>query len=1475
MARRQFTIVDRYAFYQAYEGLCSYCRRPLEFNDFEIDHVIAWHFATDPQEWAETLEKHGLPANFDVEGDENLRPACRSCNGSKSGTLPPRDHVLLLLDLPKKKAASVADLRAEILSEQRLSKALAVISMAAGANPSVRDQVLGVLAIESPRPAVVPPSTWPDDMASQRVRKLLGAASSNLLTWPQDTNGRWIERPELDQLRVALSESDGRAIALLGPPGSGKSALLARLGTELTNKGCLLLAVKADMLPRHIASIVDLDQEWGLSESLVIVLERLAADSPVFVLIDQLDALASLMDAHSERLSAMLSLTSRLLLIPRVVVVVSCRSFDAEHDMRLRSLIRVAKPITLAELPWESVQELLCAQGFQPAKWPPSVKELLSRPQHLKMFLRHFPSDSGQPAFTSLQAMLERILEERVLHAFGLSAANALDAMASEMSVSEDLWVPLAPFQKRFSVEVRQLQQADLVRTDQGGFRVGFVHQTLFEFLRGRSFAGGDTRLYEEITAKQDGLAIRPVLWSAISYLRNGNLAVYRKEIKALLEGSQVRLHIKLLLVDFLGEVGSPLIEEAECLRIVLRDKQIRPHVMRAIEKKPDWFALLRDAVARCGEEGPDAAWQASWVLGPALAFDRAFVLSTLESSWLSKPEVDQGTFNVFRECTEWDDRAARIIERIAARTAIAPMSLCNRAGSMAKTRPDLGARLVRVGLDRDLARARSETDNVRAPGGPHDPTERETEHYLREAGADASAEEEIKQYLQEKERMRPLTALLRAHGDWHGLDVLAKLGPADLIEALWTWVEEAALMLSTPASPGFLRYKVDHGLRFGEGPHSCSYLAQAIWTAASAFAEADSSRFLKWVTAASKSEAVAVHRLIVHGLIQIADRYPAAVVEYLSGDHRRLQVGNDVAGNRGTRDLLEAARKSLSKQQAADLVAWIESWIPYELEAIREDRRASYAELSAQNRLDLLSALTAQKLGAGIRPRITPWEGGCVEPTKKAEELEKMSDVEVLSFLAEWPDNRQANADYRFGGSYDAATQFGEFAKRQRARAMSIIPKLRPAEQELAAGAGIDALAAEDCRDPEAVCGLLRSLLMTFRSETFRERAAWALVRLSQHGEGLREESILDLSGLLTEPRPPSPPPEAPFFPASKGKPRQEESVLWDLRGGALPNGNYPVLLALTLGLLRRNPSDRGAWLEILESHIEKAERPEVWQAMLDQLRYLGGCERVRSSDFVNRLFQKYPSLVTTVDGVRFLASNHSWLPAPFFHQSIARLEASNWPSAQRAAGELWMLRVGLVPDDGIAQQRLATALRDLEAGGSSEFLLGFVTSAAQTWTTSRFRETSNRILLAAAQRAHGSIAEAVVSAFDPHEDEQLPGDACTDQLLSAIAAGSALLSTQHTSSIADRLKELLQKGYSARAVGQICRRMVEVAGTAIADIGNRLYLAGDDLIDIAVTLQKFPEARADATWVFEQLLAMNAYKVTETVAALDQRVG
>jgi hypothetical protein len=40
MARTDLEYADRHAFYMAYEQICGYCHRPLEFNDFDIDHII-------------------------------------------------------------------------------------------------------------------------------------------------------------------------------------------------------------------------------------------------------------------------------------------------------------------------------------------------------------------------------------------------------------------------------------------------------------------------------------------------------------------------------------------------------------------------------------------------------------------------------------------------------------------------------------------------------------------------------------------------------------------------------------------------------------------------------------------------------------------------------------------------------------------------------------------------------------------------------------------------------------------------------------------------------------------------------------------------------------------------------------------------------------------------------------------------------------------------------------------------------------------------------------------------------------------------------------------------------------------------------------------------------------------------------------------------------------------------------------------
>jgi hypothetical protein len=210
----------------------------------------------------------------------------------------------------------------------------------------------------------------------------------------------------------------------------------------------------------------------------------------------------------------------------------------------------------------------------------------------------------------------------------------------------------------------------------------------------------------------------------------------------------------------------------------------------------------------------------------------------------------------------------------------------------------------------------------------------------------------------------------------------------------------------------------------------------------------------------------------------------------------------------------------------------------------------------------------------------------------------------------------------------------------------------------------------------------------------------------------------------------------------------------------------------------------------------------------------------------------------------------------------------------AQRAAGEFWALRAALVPTDDIAAQRLTKAIRELADGRSSSFLVGLVMSAAETWTTPQFRDTSTRILLAAVPRADGEMADALMAAFFQADGGHLPGDESTGQLLTAVSGAPTVLSNRHTSALVDRLKELLQNGYSARAVGEVCRRIVEIAGRSVADIRTALSASADDLIDVAITLQRFPEAKADGTWIFERLLAMNAYPVDKAVVRLDGRV-
>lgn len=186
----------------------------------------------------------------------------------------------------------------------------------------------------------------------------LRRASRDLLAWPVTLpDGEWLERSELALLRQRMMTSTDSMTLVLGEPGCGKSALLARLGQTMQTEGIPVLAIKADFLPENALTSQALTQYLELPVPVLSAVQSLAEAGPVLVLVDQLDALADFVVQHSARLRVLLNLIRDLEGIPNVHVVATCRSFEQRHDPSLRNLD--AELLTMALPGWESVDAIL------------------------------------------------------------------------------------------------------------------------------------------------------------------------------------------------------------------------------------------------------------------------------------------------------------------------------------------------------------------------------------------------------------------------------------------------------------------------------------------------------------------------------------------------------------------------------------------------------------------------------------------------------------------------------------------------------------------------------------------------------------------------------------------------------------------------------------------------------------------------------------------------------------------------------------------------------------------------------------------------------------------------------------------------------------------------------------------------------------------------------------------------------------
>ncbi len=1301
--------------------------------------------------------------------------------------------------------------------------------------------------VDSPRAA------WPaPDELTVRLRN----ASAPLLSWPSTLpDGTWLPRPELHTLIANIDGAVTSTHLLLGEPGCGKSSLLVRLALEKQEAGWVVLAIKADSLPPDLLNREALTRHLNLGAETSSVLRQLAESGPVLLVIDQVDALADLVVQQSARLRVLLDLVQDLCDAPAVHTVISCRTFEQRHDPALRNLD--ATILTL-ELPaWSTVLPVLVARGLQADMWNQDIQQVLRSPHALDIFLSLLEGATEPATLKGFHGLLEKQWETQVLSDTTGKRKVAIKHLAKLMADREVLGLPLAIVEHHF-VEIKALASAGLLRFDHVLGRVEFRHQTLYEFVRARSFLEESGTLTETVRAQQSSLRIRPQLWHALGYFREVSPEDYGTEIDRLW-AADLRPHLKMLLIEFLGRQTTPLLAEKRLVERAMADKWFLPRFIGAAIGSPGWFAVLAPIhLPRLMSLANDQTQMLLPLLRQALHFDfeSETAVDLVIRHWLPDQTRDVlswqvlGSGEVVPRTGIWLDS----LVTIAGRTPIADWAIGHLAGVVSAALPDEAPRIVAAWLKRQI-----ESAKVPLPNVPED---------------DETLAVGVSQHVQ---------TILEAR-QFHDMEAIAEAAPRAFVAAIWPLLHQGLRLCATDEPGVVVRYRQTSGLIFqdlDEEPlHQDRPLIRSVQLAAQAWAKTDAAGYLDFADEHAGSDLLLVHRLMSCGRLHAARHLPLRVFNYLVTDARRLVLGPYSDVHKESIALIEAISPLLDKASLALLEKTLIDWHYYKDSTPADDdasvryRRHQWAR---QHRLRLFRAVPIAQRSPGLQRLVDEEERAfpgleerdvyfsemqSIESPVSSEQMVKASDAAVLNLFSELTDDSEwDHPRHRMkGGAIQAGRELANLTKKDLAKALRIVKALEPERNEIPVALVLRELVPSGFA-ATALYALVAELEdKGFVSADFRRDAASAIGNAVSKESPVPDELIDRMEQWL--------------MPLTQESTDQDEtdstgnqsSVLWG-HGSimTLPNGNYPTLRALTASCLCAEPARVDRWLDILERHASRAESPKVWEALLrHELLNLRMAERARAESLIDTLVDKLPSIVNGRAWVHFVARAYHWSsPASTKHWVMRTLrDATN----SQGAGELIGLRCARFP----AEIWSRGEAHSLAAGASSLASRGLAYCVAHLWHEPMARPVVHPLLLLLLCSGDEQVLNALSEVF---LNDGFAADTETCELLDAFVAYPNVLKNGR----AERLPELLAKLVAAEPerVCRVAHALLDTAGDQMGNIATSWYLSTEWLLDIALKLQDMGNMeRAAGSMLFERMLEFNIPQAMDLTLDLDKRM-
>ncbi len=1295
------------------------------------------------------------------------------------------------------------------------------------------------------------------------VKRSFCAVSRMLLDWPQEIDGHWIERPELAKLLELTTRNAPSVTVLLGGPGEGKSAILARLGSLLDEDDAMLLAINADRIPRDVASLRQLEDWIDCGVDVAPVLRRLAGERRVVVLIDQLDALAELMDQHSDRLSVLLRLVESLRDIPNFHLIISCREYEFRHDVRLNTLR--AEAVTLTRLSWDQVLPVLNARKIDTGRWSDEVRDVLSTPGNLAIYLQLLARVVPVPDFANYQALLDRVIRERLERPYGDRTVQVAERIAAEVAFEEEPSLGRARFSDA-RIELANLESAGILVSSADGLSVSFRHQTLSDVLRARSFLRTRTSLANYVVdQKRQSLLVRPTLWNALNYLRAGDPPTYRNEFRRLWRNPTLRLHLRHLLIAFLGQLTAPTDEEIGWLFSKLEDRDTKPRVLSAMAgNAATWFSRLKDRLPQLMTEPPPQAWTTAVFLAGAINHQRDSVIGLLHRHWITKATFLHHALHVLYDLHSWDSESLSVatacIDRVVEDTTGDTLPIQRLMETIARSSIDLAFKLVASYLQVTTERIADDSSDY---------------------GADRPS------WSRRSGKYDPLLS----DSIWYEIGELSDKHPKAFMEHTWPWFIGLFERLSGENVPFHNVYRAHDGLIFSGNADESDFFQKTFEQAIRGFADEYPDAFLRFVAENEGSDLNVVHRLIALGLEQIAAMRTRSVLHYLLSDSRRLAIGDIWDPLCVSVRLIAAAAPALEVEDARRIEGAMLRWQYYSDHPpdAPADSRLRREKSSRRLRLSLLHALPFERLSReGQRylreegrafPPDTDWDSGApdvrmkaVESPMSAAQMENAENGDILRLFETLTDDTEWSHPTRkwpigVGGSIQASREFAEFAKAAPDRALQIVDSLETGKGERPAGDALAALGATDVTAETLIDCIRRLDRRGFASASFRIDAARCLREVARRSRGLDDQTCELVERWITE----------PSWAVDDGVAGSDEAtvtagdgILWDHHGlVALPQGNYPILDALMLGHLLRDQPHPSGWFGVLERHLQRDEDPKVWCALTRDMPHLVDADAKRAMMFFDALFARFPTILDTTSTVLMIGQIVDRLPGRMIDGILDGWASGAWTHGPQAAGEIAALRLCRQPHCPDARSQVDRYLNGdrVEQEVVEGLRVGLTYTFAKAWHNAELRPLSTRLLVRIVSTAPSSVAVAMHSVF--RVSSRFPADAHTRELLEAVLERPSALFGRARFLIKS-LKDLLyEDGYSVLSY-KVATALFEQAARTISETDSVHNLS--DLVDLALTLHRIPDTKEHGLDLFERLLQANAPGLSRSLNVIDR---